>query len=209
MSSETSLSSETSPATSSQRTVAWKTVGPQEEPLFAMGAQFESARDLYHAAEKVRDAGYKKWDTYSPFPIHGMDEAMGLPKSWLSALVFIGGLTGFTLAVSTEFGVSCFLYPLVVAGKPTNLMTIPAFFPIMFELTILFSALTATFGMFALNGLPRWNHPLFNWNSFEKVTEDKFFIAIEAKDPQFSPSATAKLLQTLGGHTITAVRGIE
>lgn len=183
------------------------TAGSSQEPLFAIGAEFESARDLYHAAEKVRDAGYKRWDVYSPFPIHGMDEAMGLTKSWLSALVFIGGLTGFSLAVFIEFGTSSYLYPLVVAGKPTNLMTIPAFFPIMFELTILFSALTATFGMLALNGLPRWNHPTFNWDRFKKVTEDKFFIAIEATDEKFSASEAASLLTSIGGTHVTVIHG--
>jgi Protein of unknown function (DUF3341) len=181
------------------------TAGPATAPLFGLGIEFESARDLYHAAEKVRDAGYKKWDTYSPFPIHGMDEAMGLQKSWLSALVFIGGLTGFTLALALEFGTSSFLYPLVVAGKPTNLFTIPAFFPIMFELTILFAALTATFGMLALNGLPRWNHPNFNWDRFNKVTEDKFFIAIESSDQKFSFEATSAFLNSLGGNHLTAI----
>lgn len=130
---------------------------------------------------------------------------MGLQKSWLSALVFIGGLTGFASALLLEFGTSSFLYPLVVAGKPTNLFTIPAFFPIMFELTILFSALTATFGMLALNGLPRWNHPVFNWDRFKKVTEDKFFIAIEAHDKMFSLEETSIFLTSLGGSHITAI----
>jgi hypothetical protein len=183
------------------------TAGPTNEPLFAIGAEFQSAHDLYHAAEKIRDAGYKRWDVYSPFPIHGMDGAMGLTKSWLSALVFIGGLTGFSTAVFIEFGASSFLYPLVVDGKPTNLMTIPAFFPIMFVLTILFSALTATFGMLALNGLPRWNHPTFNWDRFKKVTEDKFFIAIEASDRKFSEQETVDLLTSIGGTHITAIHG--
>lgn len=177
----------------------------ENRELFGLGIEFTSAHDLYHAAEKVRDAGYKKWDTFSPFPIHGMDHAMGIGKSWLSALVFMGGLTGFSLACLMEFGASSFLYPLVVAGKPTNLMTIPAFFPIMFELTILLSALTATFGMFALNGLPRWNHPVFNWDRFKKVTEDKFFIAIEAVDEKFSLEQTTAFLRTLGGTHITAI----
>ncbi|MBX9742597.1 MAG: DUF3341 domain-containing protein [Chthoniobacterales bacterium] len=174
-------------------------------PLFGLGVEFETARDLYHAAEKVRDAGYKRWDTFSPFPIHGMDQAMGIGKSWLSALVFIGGLTGFSLACFMEFGASSFLYPLVVAGKPTNIMTIPAFFPIMFELTILLSALTATFGMLALNGLPRWNHPVFNWDRFKKVTEDKFFIVIEAEDKKFSIEKTMAFLNSLGGAHVTPI----
>ena len=181
----------------------------QRDGIYAVGVEFDSARDLYHAAEKVRDAGYKRWDTFSPFPIHGMDAAMGLPKSWLSAMVFIGGLTGFSTAVFMEFGTSCFLYPLIVDAKPLNLMTIPAFFPIMFELTILFSALTATFGMLALNGLPRWNHPLFNWDRFKKVTEDKFYIAIEATDEKFSLEQTHQFLKSLGGSHITVIHHDE
>jgi hypothetical protein len=134
----------------------------------AAAAEVPSASALYHAAEKVRDAGYTRWDVYSPFPVHGMDHAMGLKKSWLSALVFCGGLTGLTIAALLQFYPSSIEYPLVVAGKPTNFFTVPAFFPIMFELTILLSAFTATFGMLALNGLPRWNHPMFNWNQFKK-----------------------------------------
>jgi len=185
------------------------TTAASKTPVYALGIEFDSARDLYHAAEKVRDAGYKRWDTFSPFPIHGMDTAMGLPKSWLSALVFIGGLAGFSTAILVEFGTSSFLYPLIVDGKPTNLMTIPAFFPIMFELTILFSALTATFGMLALNGLPRWNHPLFNWDRFKKVTEDKFYIAIEASDEKFSLEETLHFLQSLGGSHITTIHHDE
>lgn len=182
-------------------------LSPHNSGIYALGIEFDSAHDLYHAAEKVRDAGYKCWDTFSPFPIHGMDAAMGLKKSWLSALVFIGGLTGFSLACLMEFGASSFLYPLVVAGKPTNLMTIPAFFPIMFELTILLSALTATFGMLALNGLPQWHHPVFNWDRFTKVTEDKFFIVIEAIDKNFSLKETTAFLNTLGGGPVKTIFG--
>ncbi len=179
--------------------------GNPEAPVFAIAAEFDSARDLYHAAEKVRDAGYKRWDVYSPFPIHGMDHAMGMKRSYLAQIVFIGGLTGFLTAVSLEFIPSSFLYPLVVAGKPVNLMTVPAFFPIMFELTILCSAFTAVFGMLILNGLPRWNHPLFNWERFKKVTDDKFYVAIEARDPIFSDRETREFLESIGGKNLAIV----
>ena len=121
-----------------------ETTGNTRSQLFAMGAEVPSATALYQAAEKVRDAGYSRWDVYSPFPIHGMDHAMGLKKSWLSALVFIAGITGLTFAAALQFYPSSIEYPLVVAGKPTNFFTVPAFFPIMFELTILLSAFTAT-----------------------------------------------------------------
>lgn len=182
-------------------------VGNPQAPLFGMAAQVPSAKALYHAAERVRDAGYRRWDVYSPFPIHGMDQAMGLKKSWLSALVFCGGLTGFTIAIILTFYPSTIEYPLIVAGKPVNFFTVPAFFPIMFELTVLLSAFTATFGMLALNGLPRWNHPMFNWDRFKQVSDDGFFLAIEATDPQFDEEATRAMLEGLGADHITLVHG--
>jgi hypothetical protein len=181
--------------------------GDPSAPLHGIAAEFQCARDLYHAAEKLRDAGFRHWDVFSPFPIHGMDEAMGLKRSLLGRIVFFGGLTGFLTAVTLEFGPSSFLYPLIVAGKPTNIFSVPAFFPIMFELTILLSAFTAVFGMLIMNGLPRLNHALFNWDRFKTVTEDKFFVAIEAADPKFEPVAMRELLESLGGTNITLIHG--
>ncbi len=180
-------------------------VGNPQAPVFALAAEVTSASALYHAAEKVRDAGYRRWDVYSPFPIHGMDQAMGLKKSWLSALVFCGGLTGLTIAAVLTFYPSTIEYPLIVAGKPVNFFTVPAFFPIMFELTVLLSAFTATFGMLALNGLPRWNHPIFNWDRFKKVSNDGFFLAIESTDPQFDEKATRAMLEEIGATNVTLV----
>ncbi len=177
--------------------------------LFALGAEFNSATEIYNAAEKVRDAGYTVWDCHSPFPIHGMDKAMGMKKSWLSAFVFVCGLTGFLtglgLVTITSFGI----YPTIVNGKPNDwehgLRALQFFFPVMYELTILFSAFGAVFGMIIRNGLPRLHHPLFNWSRFGKVTDDKFFLVIESRDPQFSETKTKALLETLGGAHITPV----
>lgn len=181
--------------------------GDKSQPVYGVIAEFNSAAELFHAAEKLRDSGYRKFDVFSPFPIHGMDDAMGLRRSILGKIVFIGGLTGFVTALGLTFIPSSFLYPLIVAGKPTNLMTVPAFFPIIFELTVLFSAFTALIGMLMLNGLPRWNHPVFNWDRFKKVTEDKFFAVIEARDPKFSEGVAAEVLSSLGGTNITKVHG--
>jgi hypothetical protein len=181
------------------------TAGNTQAPLHGIAAEFDSAKSLFHAAEKIRDEGYRRWDVFSPFPIHGMDQAMGLGRSFLSKIVFFAGLCGSLTAVALTFGASWILYPLVVMGKPTNWATVPAFFPIIFEFTILFSAFTATFGMLIINGLPRWNHPLFNWERFKKVTEDKFFVAIESNDPQFSEKRAHALLESLGGKNITLV----
>ena len=140
-----------------------------------------------------------------PFPIHGMDDAMGLGKSAVSYIVLAGGLTGMATALLVELGSALYLYPLVVQGKPTNIFTIPAFFPVIFELTILFSAFGAVFGMLALNLLPRWNHPLFNWDRFNAATNDAFFVVVEATDGRFSEKATQELLTKVGGANVTLI----
>jgi hypothetical protein len=151
----------------------------------------------------VRDKGYRFWDVHSPFPIHGMDKAMGLRKSPLGYIIFCGGLTGFLTAASLEFIPSSFLYPLIVHGKPVNFFTVPAFFPIMFELTVLFSAFTAFFGVFVMNRLPRFHHPIFDYEPFRGVTNDAFFLIIEASDPRFSDTVTREFLEEIGGKDVT------
>jgi hypothetical protein len=177
--------------------------------LYALGAEFESAAAIYHAAEKVRDSGYTVWDCHSPFPIHGMDKAMGMSKSWLSAFIFCCGLTGFLTGLALVSITSFGIYPINVNGKPiswgSGLLNLQFFFPVMYELTILFSAFGAVFGMLIRNGLPRLHHPLFNWGRFSKVTDDKFFLVIESRDPHFSETKTKALLETIGGKHITPV----
>ena len=177
--------------------------------LYAMGAEFPDAAALFHAAEEARDAGFKRWDVFSPFPIHGMDDAMGLGKSIVSYIVLACGLTGTATALLLELGSALYLYPMIVQGKPTNgwagLTTIPAFFPVIFELTVLFSAFGAVFGMLAMNLLPRWHHPLFNWDLFGKATDDAFFLVIEASDARFSEGETRAFLERVDGTSITLV----
>lgn len=178
---------------------------PSGNKVYGMGAEYPSAAALYEAAKRVRDAGFKKWDVHSPFPIHGMDAAMGLGKSWLSAAVLCGGLTGLLTACVLEFGPSTFIYPLIVHGKPFDWRTVPAFFPIMFELTILFSAFSAFFAVLIMNGLPRWYHPVFNWERFSRATDDGFFLVIEARDPRFTEAEAEQLLIASGGQRITVI----
>lgn len=181
-------------------------------------AEFKSASALYKAAEKVRDAGFRKWDCYSPYPIHGLDKAMGLKRSILPWFVFFGGMTGtataFVLATATQttvwgwmpwFEKAIETYPTVVQGKPTSIFTVPAFFPIMFELTILFSGFTVLFGLLALIKLPRLNHPLFASRQFHRATDDGFFIAVEARDAKFSPEGTRTFLEGIGGTSLELV----
>lgn len=173
--------------------------------IYAIGAEFESASALFHAAEKVRDAGFKAWDVHSPFPIHGMDRAMGLGKSWLSAFVLCGGITGFSLACLITMYPSLIEYPLIVHGKPTTFFTVPAFFPIMFELTVLLSAFACVGGLLFLTKSPQWYHPIFNWDRIAKATDDGFFLVIEARDPKFDETRTRELLESIGGKHITLV----
>ncbi|MES2996302.1 MAG: DUF3341 domain-containing protein [Verrucomicrobiota bacterium] len=168
-------------------------------------AEFKSASALYKAAEKVRDAGFKKWDCYSPYPIHGLDGAMGLKRSILPWFVFCGGITGTATAFALAYSTQVMIYPTVVQAKPANIFTVPAFFPIMFELTILFSGFTVLFGLLGLTQLPRLNHPLFASKQFHRATDDGFFIAIEARDSQFSPDGTRGFLETIGGANIELV----
>lgn len=168
-------------------------------------AEFKSASALYKAASKVRDAGFRRWDCHSPYPIHGLDGAMGLKRSVLPWLVFCGGATGTATAFALAYGTQVLLYPTIVQAKPVNVFTVPAFFPIMFELTILFSGFTVLFGLLALMKLPRLNHPLFASKQFHRATDDAFFIAIEARDPKFSPEGTRALLEEIGGTSIELV----
>lgn len=168
-------------------------------------AEFPSAAELFHAAEKVRDAGFRFWDCHSPFPIHGMDDAMGLRKSILSLFVLVGGTMGSLTAVILQFGTQVFLYPTIVQAKPTNIYTIPAYFPVTFELTILFSALTCLFGGLALMKLPRLHHPLFNSDNFTRFSDDGFFLCIEARDPRFQREKTRAFLTEIGGNNIELV----
>jgi hypothetical protein len=186
-------------------------------------AEFENAQDLYHAAEQVRDAGYSRWDCHTPFPVHGLDAAMGVTRSKLPYLVFFGGMTGTITAFILEnitqtnffrdIGLG-FLqqiaetYPTVVQAKPTDFFTLPAYFPVMFELTILFSAFTVLFGLLAFIGLPRWNHPLFTSQKFGKFSDDTFFVCIEARDPKFSTEDTRGLLEKAGAKTIELVEDV-
>jgi ActD protein len=178
---------------------------PYGHEVYGMAAEYPSAHALYEAAKMVRDAGFKRWDVHSPFPIHGMDDAMGLGKSWLSAVVLIGGILGISTAMFIEFGASWGLYPLIVHGKPYDWKTVPAFFPIMFELTVLFAAFAAFFAVLIMNGLPRPHHPIFNWDRFTRATNDGFFLVIEARDPRFTEVEARELLEHSGGEHITIV----
>jgi hypothetical protein len=176
----------------------------ETKQIFGLGAEFPSAAALYVAAEKLRDKGFKWWDVYSPFPIHGMDKAVGAKKSWVSFVSLGGAATGLLTAVILQYGTSAFIYPLIVQGKDP-LLSLPAYVPVMFELTILLCAFGTVFGMLLFNFLPRLHNPLFNWERFAKATDDGFFVVIESVDPLFSEKETPKLLEEIGGKNITFI----
>lgn len=170
-----------------------ETIESEETPALLL-AEFNTPAEVLHAAEKFRDAGYTQFDTHSPFPIHGMDAAMGMKDSKLGLIVFPAALTGTTLAFLMMWWMNGVDYPLVIGGKPPY--SLPSQVPIMFELTILLSAFATVFGMFHLNRLPRHHHPLFNSERFKSFSDDKFFLSVEANDPKWNLERTKTLLES-------------
>lgn len=161
-------------------------------------AEFDTPGECLHAAEALRDAGYKDFDTHTPFPIHGMDAAMGLGDSKLGWIVFPIGMLGTTLAFVMMHWMNNIDYPLIIGGKPHSIASLPSMIPIMFELTVLLSAFATVFGMLGLNKLPRHHHPIFNSERFAAFSNDKFFVSVESTDPKWSVDKTRKLLE--GAH---------
>lgn len=171
-----------------------------EGPHYGILAEFTTPAALYHACEQVRDAGFTRWDAHTPFPVHGLDKAMGLRRSPLPWIVLASGLTGAAAGFGLQWWVHSYAYPLVISGKP--LLAWPAYIPITFELGVLFAAFGAVLGMLGLNRLPMHHHPLFRSRVFERVTDDGFFISIESWDPRFDPTATRALLESLGARNV-------
>ena len=157
-------------------------------------AEFATSAGVVHAAEKVRDAGYKNWDTHTPFPIHGMDAAMGLRDSRLGWIVLGAALTGLSGAFVMMYWMNAIDYRTVVGGKPPD--AFPSMVPILFELTILLSAFGSLLGMLHLNKLPKHHHPVFESERFRAASDDKFFLSIEAEDPRFGDATRALLEST-------------
>ena len=153
----------------------------------------------------MRDAGFDRWDAHTPFPIHGLDKAMGLKRSMVSAFVLVLGLSGATLGMLLQWWTAAVDYPMVISGKP--MFSWPAFIPITFECGVLGGATGAVLGMLIMAGLPQHHHPLFNSERFTRVTDDAFFISIEAADPKFDSEATRSLLQDIGATHVELVAG--
>jgi hypothetical protein len=170
---------------------------------YGMIAEFETAAGILHAAEKVRDAGFRQWDVFTPFPVHGMDSAMGLRNSKVGWFSFVGGVTGYTVGMLMIWYMNAYDYPIPVGGKP--LFSPFSAFPPSYELTILFGAFGAVFGMLFMNRLPRLYHPLLKNRRFALATHDRFYVMIESGDPKYSESETRKLLEQAGSKYIELV----
>ena len=165
--------------------------------------EFETPEELLRAARKAREAGYRRMDAYTPFPIHGLSDAMGFRPTKLPMVVLAGGLIGCATALGMMWFSSTIHYPLNVAGKPYA--SWPMFIPITFELTILGASFAAVFGMLAMNGLPRPHHPVFNAPGFVMASRSRFFLCIQANDPLFDRAGTLAFLRRLGPREITEV----
>ena len=167
---------------------------------YGLIAAFDTVPALYQACEKVRDGGYSQWDALTPFPIHGLDAAMGVRRSQVPRFSLAGGIIGFITGMGFIAWLGLSEYPLIVGGKP---MFSPMFaFPVSYELTILFTAFATIGGMFFLNTLPMHSHPVMKAPQFVRALDDRFYIVIESSDPKFSASATRDLLAKIGGKDI-------
>lgn len=186
-----------------------------EPTTWGLLAEYSEAGTLRAAAERVRGAGYKRWDCFSPFPVHGLDRAMGIRPTILPWLVLAAGIAGCLTALLMQWYVNSPVtnssktgllsgYPMVFSGKPY--WSLPAHIPITFELSVLFASLTAFFGLWALIGLPRLSHPAFSNRRFRKATDDGFILVIEARDAQFDPAATRALLEATGAVAVEEVQ---
>jgi len=158
-------------------------------------AEFDKPADLVHACRAAREAGYRQMDAYTPFPMEAVFEALELHKNEMPLIVLCGGILGAIGGLTLEWWVSVVAYPLNVAGKP--FFSLPQFIPVMFECTILAAAVSCVLGMLALNALPMPYHPVFNVPSFALASRDRFFLAIESRDPKFDAVATRKFLEGL------------
>lgn len=174
-----------------------------KDNIYGLVAQFKTVPEVFSASKKIRDAGYKHWDVYSPLPIHNIDKAMGLKRSKVPFFTFFGGLIGFCTGMLIVWYMNAYDYPLIVGGKPYFSPIFP--FPVFYELTILLGAFGTFFGMFITNRLPRHNHPMFDYEPFMKASDDGLFIFIDSKDPKFEITETQALLEKVGGHAITPI----
>jgi Protein of unknown function (DUF3341) len=175
--------------------------------LFGVMGEFSTPEDLLAATKKAREAGYKHVEAYTPFPVEGLSEAVGFRWTAVPLITLIGGIGGGLTGFGLQYWVAAISYPLNIGGRPYN--SWPAFIPVTFELTVLGASIFAVFGMLALNKLPQPYHPVFNVERFSQASTDKFFLCIEARDPKFDLTETARFLQSLHAQHVNEVKDEE
>ncbi|MGH9438036.1 MAG: DUF3341 domain-containing protein [Terriglobia bacterium] len=164
-----------------------------KRPIYGVMAEFDNTVDLLEAAHHAREAGYKQMDAYSPFPVEGLSEAIGLQRTWVPLVTFIGGLIGCCGGFFLQYYPNAMGYPLDIGGKPFD--SWPSFIPITFELTILCAGIFCVVGMIAMNRLPTPYHPVFNVPRFQLASQDRFFLCIQSKDPAFEIDKIRRFLE--------------
>jgi hypothetical protein len=175
----------------------------KRDPIYGLMAEFDSAQALIDAAKRTHEAGYQKLDAYSPFPVEGLAEEIGFRHNRVPLVVLIGGIIGGLTGYLMQYWMAAVDYPLNIGGKPPH--SWPAFIVITFEMTILFSVLSAVFGMLALNGLPMPYHPVFNVPRFALASKDRFFLIVFSSDPKYHPAVTRGFLEGLAPRSISEV----
>ena len=175
----------------------------QDHPTYGLMAEFATPEQLLEAAQHTHDAGYRRIDAFAPFPIEGLAHAVGFQRSRLPLVVLLAGIVGGCSGFGLQYYAAAVSYPINVGGRPYN--SWPMFIPVTFELTILFAALAAVFGMLAMNGLPTPYHPVFNVRRFALASRDRFFLCIKARDPMFDPELTRKFMLTLNPREVVDI----
>jgi hypothetical protein len=178
-------------------------VAGQLENLYGLMAEFDEPEPLIEAARLARKAGFRHMDAYTPMPVEGLAEAIGFKNNWVARFVFAAGLTGACGGFGLCWWMTVIAYPHIVDGRPLN--SWPAYIPITFECMVLLACLTAVIGMLALNGLPQPYHPVFNVPEFARASRDRFFLCIEASDPNFDPQSTREFLERLNPREVMEV----
>ncbi len=180
-------------------------LGIGDDKVYGVMGAFTNPDDLVDAGRRIRGMGYTKLDAMSPFPVHGIDDAIGVPPSKLGWLVIWFSALGCATAISLIWYVGAINYPLRIGGKPY--FDFSYTIPIAFELTVLFSAFASFLGMWAINGLPRLYHPSFNYSQAHRASDDLFLLVIEAKDPKFDAQACVEHLRSVGAGDVEVVEG--
>jgi hypothetical protein len=175
----------------------------KQRPIYGILAEFDSPTDLVGAARRTYDAGYRKIDAYSPFPVEELADAIGFHRNGVPLVVLIGGLLGCVGGYVLQYWIAAINYPINIGGRPYN--SWPAFIVVTFEMTILFGGLAALFGMLALNGLPMPHHPVFNVPRFALATKDRFFLIIFSSDAKYNPVETRRFLESLEPRSLSEV----